>query len=131
MSQKVIDPTDFTLAVALFDSNGLPQNYQSEVAKNHQDICLGEWVQGVFQTIGLQSLLNISLKLEGPRYFVISTKPGFTVIIRKPACYLAILFSHELPLQPADLIPWMYDYDFSASVRHPSSGTTTLSSRQF
>ena len=81
------------LGVALFDLNGLPREY-FVTAKNPTT----DWVQIVFQALGVRSLLASSLELKDFRQVTITLKTTTAIVVRRPEDYIALKFDGQLLL---------------------------------
>lgn len=75
---------------AVFDLSGLPKEYFT--TSENADI---SWVQTVFQSLGLQSLLASSLRLEGFRYALSSGKEYCAVAVRQKSRFVALLAKQD------------------------------------
>ncbi|NJL86482.1 MAG: hypothetical protein HC886_11685 [Leptolyngbyaceae cyanobacterium SM1_1_3] len=80
------------LGVAIFDLNGLPQEYYTT-----PDNPETKWVQTVFQALGLKSLLMASLRLEGFQHILIQTDEHKAVVVRQKNLYTALLLHQPKP----------------------------------
>lgn len=86
------------LGVALFDISGLPQEYF--VTEENPNT---NWVQIVFQALGLRSLLSSSLKLEGFHQITILMENTTAIVVKRRDDYIAIQFRGKISLQdPSD-----------------------------
>jgi hypothetical protein len=86
------------LGVALFDLSGLPREYF--VTEENPST---QWVQIVFQALGLRSLLATSLELEGFHQFIVRQANTTAILIRRRQDYIALQFKGRLVLSnPAD-----------------------------
>ncbi|HEY9738275.1 MAG TPA: hypothetical protein V6D06_18410 [Trichocoleus sp.] len=74
------------LGVAIFDLNGLPREY-FVTAENKST----QWVQIVFQALGLKSLLMSSLKLDSFQQILITLGQQTAVVVRTKNAYVALL----------------------------------------
>ena len=77
---------------AIFDLTGLPKEYFTT-----QDSTDLVWVQTVFQSLGLQSLLLSSLQLEGFRYARIHGDDYCALVVKQRSGYTALLLDRTLP----------------------------------
>lgn len=91
---------DVVIGAAIFDLNGFPREYLT--SQETYDL---SWVQTVFQSLGLQSLLMSSLKLEGPRYVVVHALEFQAIVVRQETCYTALLLRSQTHLDP-QFIQW-------------------------
>ena len=86
------------LGVALFDLSGLPREY----FVTNENPTTG-WVQIVFQSLGLRSLLSSSLELEGFHRITINLEATTAMVVRRKQDYIALQFKGKLALHsPAD-----------------------------
>lgn len=83
---------DDILGVAIFDTNGLPREYFTT-----SDCGSMNWVQTVFQSLGLKSLLMSSLRVEGFHQATIRTVKHCAIVIKQKNHYMALL------MQPSDV----------------------------
>lgn len=83
--------------VALFDMNGLPKAYF--VTDAHRTT---QWVQMVFQALGLRSLLVSYFKLEGFHHIAICLKGRTAIVVRRRHDYVALLLLNTVAEQFAD-----------------------------
>ena len=74
------------IGVAIFDFSGLPREYFI-TADNEST----SWVQLVFQSLGLKSLLMSSLKLEGFSHICIELDQQTAFVVRTKEEYVALL----------------------------------------
>lgn len=79
------------LGVAIFDLNGLPKEYFVTKENNSTN-----WVQLVFQALGLKSLLMSSLKVEGFQHISIDYGNRTAIVVRAKDDYVALLLSEPL-----------------------------------
>lgn len=77
---------DDILGVAIFDLNGLPREYFVTPENDSTS-----WVQIVFQSLGLKSLLMSSLKLESFQHISIALAQETAIVIRTRNAYIALL----------------------------------------
>ncbi len=86
------------LGVAIFDMNGLPREYF--VTEENPST---QWVQIVFQALGLRSLLASSLELEGFQQITIHMAETTALVVRRRQDYIALQFKGKLSLNnPTD-----------------------------
>ncbi len=105
----LMDYMDDVLGAAIFDLNGLPKDYY--ITDESSTI---NWVQTIFQALGLRSLLMSSLQLEGFHHAVINGSGYSAVVVKQPACYIAMLIrrTNETAITPA-FIQWVQDFESS------------------
>lgn len=98
---------DCIIGAAVFDLNGLPKQYFSLAQSNTQ-----EWMQAIFQALGLRSLLMASLQLEGFHHALIHSGQASAVIVRQSNCYTALLLSQSCSGQVnPSLIEWIHGFN--------------------
>ena len=81
-----IDYTDYILGAAIFDLNGLPKDYFTTEESSSIN-----WVQTIFQALGLRSLLMSSLRLDGFHHAVINSASYSAVVVKQHSRYTALL----------------------------------------
>jgi hypothetical protein len=94
---------DTILGVALFDNDGLPQEYF--ITSTHRDTT---WIQIVFQSLGLQSLLTASFRFAPLQHAVARTQAGDAVVIHHSQGFLSLLVQRTqvgIPVQVNE--PWI------------------------
>jgi hypothetical protein len=94
------------LGAAVFDLSGLPVNYYISIENN--DI---SWVQTIFQTLGLQTLLSSLLQLETFRHAVIQSTQFHVVAVRQPCCYVALLIHQSDVVVTEEFLQWAVRFD--------------------
>lgn len=100
---------------AIFDLSGLPKEYFTTCESS--DI---SWVQTVFQSLGLQSLLLSSLQLEGFRYARIHGKDHCAIVVKQRACYTALLLDPNLPeTSGSAFVHWVQALEPHSLKAHP------------
>jgi hypothetical protein len=106
------------LGIAIFDINGLPREYF--VTEENPST---NWVQIVFQALGLRSLLASSLELEGFHQITIGLVETTAVVVRRRQDYIALQFKEGLTFStPADreqLTRWVNALDADKLSQHP------------
>ena len=109
--------TEQILGLAVFDAQGLPRD--SFITPQHKDT---EWVQLVFQSLGLQQLLATEMELPQLDHAIIRTKIGNIVIIRSPQGYIALLLKRLLPQEhpnvTRDWVEWICNFEKNIVRRH-------------
>ncbi len=80
---------DDILGVAIFDVNGLPREYFTTPGSSSMN-----WVQTVFQSLGLKSLLMSSLRVDGFRQATIRTTQHYAIVVKQRDHYIALLMPH-------------------------------------
>lgn len=94
------------LGAAIFDENGLPKQYYISV--EDADI---SWVQTIFQTLGIQVLLNSAFQLQGFSHAVIQGTYFHAIIIWRQNRYVALLIRQTEPVISEDVIEWATEFD--------------------
>ena len=98
------------LGLAVFDSMGLPRS--SFITPKHQDT---DWVQLVFQFLGLQQLMASTMGLPMGGHIMVRTKIGNIVVIRRDHGYVALLLKRALPQERpeinSDWVDWICDFE--------------------
>ncbi|WP_416674219.1 hypothetical protein [Egbenema bharatensis] len=102
------------IGAAIFDLNGLPKEYFT--TNESSDV---NWVQTIFQALGLQSLLLSSLQLEGFRYVVVHGRECRAIVIKQKSCYTAILFRQVSEVASEMFVKWAQEFE-PASLRSDS-----------
>ncbi|MCS6813039.1 MAG: hypothetical protein NZ772_05630 [Cyanobacteria bacterium] len=95
------------IGAATFDLNGLPKDYYLTEESSHIN-----WVQTIFQALGLRSLLMSSLQLEGFQHAVVNGSDYSAIVVKQPARYVALLMRHteSTTITPA-FIHWVQEFD--------------------
>ncbi len=96
------------LGVAIFDLSGLPKEYF--VTKDNEST---NWVQLVFQALGLKSLLMSSLKVDGFLHISIAYGERTAIVVRTKDDYIALLLK-----EPLKFASTKQSDQFSLWVRH-------------
>lgn len=98
------------LGLAIFDARGLPCDYF--ITTEHRDT---EWIQLVFQTLGLQQLLSSEMALPQLDNIIIRTKAGNIVVIRAERGYIALLIKRLLPQERPHIdrhwVNWILNFE--------------------
>ena len=79
------------LGVAIFDLNSLPKEYYITDENDNTN-----WVQLVFQALGLKSLLMSSLKLDGFLHISIGFSQQTAIVVRAKNDYIALLMREPI-----------------------------------
>lgn len=105
------------LGLAVFDVQGLPR--ESFITPQHKDT---EWVQLVFQLLGLQYLLAAEMELPPVDHAVIRSKVGNIVIVRSQQGYIALFLKRALPQERPSItqawVEWICDFEQNIVRRH-------------
>ncbi|QQE67303.1 hypothetical protein GFS31_40160 [Leptolyngbya sp. BL0902] len=96
------------LGVAIFDLSSLPKEYYITAENNNTN-----WVQLVFQALGLKSLLMSSLKLEGFMHISIGFSQQTAIVVRTKDDYVALLMREPILFKDVE-----QSDKFSQWVRH-------------
>lgn len=96
------------LGVAIFDLSSLPKEYYVTAENNNTN-----WVQLVFQALGLKSLLMSSLKLEGFMHISIGFSQQTAIVVRTKDDYIALLMREPILFKDVEQAD-----KFSQWVRH-------------
>jgi len=109
---------DSILGVAIFGQNGLPQEYFVT-----PDYTSTNWVQGVFQALGLNALLMSSLPLEGLAYIDIAWGQYTALVMPVQTGYLALLLREApaltSPEQSEQVTQWICHFEQHTLRQHP------------
>ncbi len=84
------------VGVAIFDVSGLPREYFITAENTSTN-----WVQIVFQALGLKSLLMSSLKLEGFSHICIELDQQTAIVVRTKDEYVALLLRKPITFATA------------------------------
>ena len=107
------------LGLAVFDPMGLPCDYF--ITSQHEDT---EWIQLVFQALGLQQLLASKMELPALDHAVIRTKIGNIAVICCKHGYIAVLLKRSLPQEYPQIdntwIDWAYKFSTKVVRHHPN-----------
>ncbi|MBT9317909.1 hypothetical protein [Leptothoe spongobia] len=110
MKSVDLNNIDQILGVAVFDPMGLPRDYF--ITPQHKDT---EWVQLVFQSLGLQQLIASTMALPVVGHTMIRTKIGNIVIVCCESGYIAVLLKRALPQErpqiDSDWVAWLCDFE--------------------
>ncbi|MGQ9866546.1 MAG: hypothetical protein ACUVSQ_09760 [Pseudanabaenaceae cyanobacterium] len=106
------------LGAAAFDLSGLPKEYLT-TTRSAQNIT---WVQSVFQSLGLRSLLGSSLRLEPFQYCVLHGRAYSALVLRQAQGYVAFLLPPSQPIDPP-LLQWARAVRFGDLKRNPEFQT--------
>jgi hypothetical protein len=102
------------IGAATFDLSGLHKEYFT--TQESVDV---SWVQTIFQTLGLQTLLLSSLQLEGFRHVIIHGEAYQAIVIRQKGCYVAILTRKTDFTCSSAFIKWAYEFEPSTLRTNP------------
>jgi hypothetical protein len=81
---------DRILGAAIFDRNGLPKEYFTTAEETSLN-----WVQTIFQALGLKSMLITFLQLEGFHYAAVQGEEYCAIVVKQKSLYLALLIRQE------------------------------------
>ncbi len=108
---------DQILGVAVFDAMGLPCD--SFITSQHPDT---EWVQLVFQSLGLQHLVASVMELPALDHGMIRTKVGNIIVVGCQSRYIALLVKRSLPQErpqiDSALVDWICDFEATVLRNH-------------
>ncbi len=99
---------DQIVGAALFDLNGLPKEYFTTDENSNMS-----WVQTIFQSLGLRSLLMSSLQLEGFHHAAIYGTEYCALVVKQKAHYTALLVKGQTDQISDDLIQWAQNLQIS------------------
>ncbi len=105
----------YTLGAATFDLSGLPKEYYTLVDGSKSII----WVQPIFQSLGLKSLLTASLPVENFTYAVIHGKEYTAVVIKQQGNYLALLVDPQSEIINDKFLNWAQSFDATSLKNNP------------
>jgi hypothetical protein len=105
----------YTLGAATFDLSGLPKEYYTLVDGSKSII----WVQPIFQSLGLKSLLTASLPVENFTYAVIHGKEYTAVVIKQQGNYLALLIDPQSEIINDKFLNWAQSFDATSLKNNP------------
>ncbi len=98
------------LGVAIFDFSGLPREYY--ITADHDET---DWVQLVFQALGLKSLLSAGLELGEFGHLAIRSSQLVAMVVGTPTNYVALLLREPIPLnnaqQTQDFTQWVAHFE--------------------
>lgn len=107
------------LGLAVFDSTGLPRDYF--ITAQHDDM---EWIQLVFQLLGLQQLIASTMELPEANHAVIRTKVGNIVVICCAQGFIALLIKRVLPQEYPQIdkawFEWACEFEAQVVRNHPN-----------
>ncbi len=106
------------LGLAVFDAAGLPRDYF--ITPQHEDI---EWIQLVFQALGLQQLMVSTMGLPVLSHAMLRTKAGNVVVICCQQRYIALLLKRALPQERPQVdnswVDWVCEFEAKSVRNHP------------
>ena len=110
---------DQILGLAVFNSAGFPRDYF--ITSQHEDI---QWIQLVFQSLGLQQLLSSTLELPKLNHTMIRTKVGNIVVVCCAQGYIALLIKRALPQERPQIddtwVDWVCEFEAKIVRNHPN-----------
>ena len=108
---------DQILGLAVFDSMGLPCD--CFITPQHKDT---EWVQLVFQSLGLQQLMVSAMELPELEHAMIRTKIGNIIVVCCKHRYVALLIKRALPQErpqiDGNLVEWVCNFEATVVRTH-------------
>lgn len=96
---------DYVVGAAVFDLNGLPKDYFTTPEGDNMN-----WVQTIFQALGLRSLLMSSLQLEGFHHATILGTEYSAIVVKQKAHYIALLIQPQALIDTA-FIEWVQAFE--------------------
>jgi hypothetical protein len=97
------------IGVAIFDLSGLPKTYLT----SRKDVD-SFWIQTIFHSLGLRSLIENFLALDEFQHAVIHGKDYSVVVMAQPLQYAAILVNRVDYDQRSDaFLEWMTNFEFT------------------
>ena len=101
------DYMNYVVGAAVFDLNGLPKDYYTSEESHSIN-----WVQTIFQALGLRSLLMSSLQLEGFHHAVINGSGYSAIVVKQSSRYTAMLIRRtEHNSITSALIRWVQEFE--------------------
>ncbi|HAN46334.1 MAG TPA: hypothetical protein DCQ32_07250 [Cyanobacteria bacterium UBA8156] len=113
-----VDYEAILLGAAAFDLSGLPKEYLT-TTRSVQSIT---WVQSVFQSLGMRSLLGSSLRLEPFQYCVLHGRSCSALVLRQAQGYVSFLLPRSQLVDPS-LLQWARTVRFGDLKRNPAFQT--------
>lgn len=105
---------DHILGAAIFDLSGLPKEYFTTADENSMN-----WVQTIFQALGLRSLLMAFLKLEGFHYAAVQGEGHCAIVVKQKNLYVALLLRQENTEISDLLVQWVQAFEPEILRNHP------------
>ena len=105
----------YTLGAATFDLSGLPKEYYTLVDGSKSII----WVQPIFQSLGLKSLLTASLPVENFTHAVIRGKEYTAVVVKQQGNYFALLIDPQSAIINDKFLSWAQCFDATSLKNNP------------
>lgn len=102
------------IGAAIFDLNGLPKEYFTTPDNSSMS-----WVQTIFQTLGLRSLLMSSLQLENFSYVTIEGVECCAIVVKQRTHYTALLMKQQMEEIPSEMIHWVQAFEPALLRDHP------------
>lgn len=118
MKSVGLPDVDQILGLAVFNPAGLPRDYF--ITSQHEDT---EWIQLVFQSLGLQQLIVSTMGLPVLSHAMIRTKVGNIVVICCEQRYIALLLKRALPQEHPKIdstwVEWACQFEANVVRTHP------------
>ncbi len=102
------------LGAAIFDLSGLPKEYFTTVDENSMN-----WVQTIFQALGLRSLLTAFLQLEGFHYAAVQGEGHCAIVVKQKNLYVALLLRQDNEEISEQLVKWVQTFQPEVLRNHP------------
>jgi hypothetical protein len=96
---------DHILGAAIFDLNGLPKEYFTTADEPGLN-----WVQTIFQALGLRSLLMAFLQLEEFHHAAIQGEEYCAIVVKQKNWYVALLVYQKQEEISEDLVQWVQNF---------------------
>jgi hypothetical protein len=104
---KLMPYLKHVMGAAVFDLNGLPREYFTTDGTNMN------WVQTIFQALGLRSLLVSSLQLEGFHHVIIHGSEVCAVVVKQRTHYTALLIRQPDQAIDSDFLSWLQNFQLN------------------
>ncbi|MBX2866260.1 MAG: hypothetical protein KTR27_22145 [Leptolyngbyaceae cyanobacterium MAG.088] len=118
MKSVSLPDVDQILGLAVFDPVGLPRDYF--ITLQHENT---EWIQLVFQLLGLQQLMVSTMTLPRLGHAMMRTKVGNIVVICVDQGYIALLIKRALPQERPHVtsawVDWICEFEANVVRSHP------------
>lgn len=105
---------DDILGAAIFDLNGLPKEYFTTAGEASMN-----WVQTIFQALGLRSLLMAFLQLEGFHHASVQGDGYCAIVVKQKNLYIALLLRQGNEEVSEQLVKWVQTFQPEILRSHP------------
>lgn len=105
---------DHILGAAIFDLNGLPKEYFTTAEETSMN-----WVQTIFQALGLRSLLMAFLQLEGFHHAAVQGEGYCAIVVKQKNLYIALLLRQDNEEISDQLVKWVQTFQPEILRNHP------------